>query len=118
MSDMKGTHGAVAYEDSALERLASEGWNGTAETLRELAKQGERLRKRYENACSYQWATTDRYEADTERAENRLRYLAHSSGLRLFLQTDPRGATVYVCGPQGAMTPSNYSTIGTCLYRN
>lgn len=117
MSDMNGTRGAIAYEESALKRLASEGWHGTAETLRELAKMGERLRKRYENACSYQWATTERYEADTERAEKRLSDYASAAGLRLYIQGDPRGATVYVCGPEGEMTPNNYSTFGTCLYR-
>lgn len=27
MSDMNGTRGAIAYEESALKRLASEGWH-------------------------------------------------------------------------------------------
>jgi hypothetical protein len=110
----------IAYEESALRRLDSEAWtfNGDkAEALRGLATLGERLRKRYENACSYQWATTEAYEAGTDRLESRLKEECQRLGLKLYIQGDCRGATVYVCGPAGEMTPSNYSTFGTCLYR-
>lgn len=118
MSNMNGTRGGIAYESIVMKRLKDEGFTGTVETLRELAKQGERLRRRYENSCSYEWACTDQYEADTGRAEKRIADLCESVGLRLYLQTDCRGATVYVCGPQGEMTERNYSTFGQCLYFN
>ena len=61
-----------------------------------LARAAESLRKRYEAACSYQWADTDEYRAKTERAENRIIERVKALGLHAYLQTDPRGATLYV----------------------
>src|SRR5258708_52505 len=62
--------------------------------LRELAWRGDRLHKRYESACSYAWASSDIYIAGTKMLERASRNLARDLGLHLYLQTDPRGATV------------------------
>lgn len=65
-------------------------------TYDELATKAESLRKRYENACSYQWACTPEYEARTAKAEQRLVKAVTDLGLHAYLQTDPRGAVLYV----------------------
>lgn len=112
----------IERESWALAQLQREGWSypdgNPAEVLRALARRGERLRRRWENECSYEWACTPEYERGTERAEEILRAEAARLGLTLYLQTDPRGAPVYVCGPAGEMTDRNYSTRGICLYFN
>jgi len=59
-------------------------------------KKAKRLRKRWENECSYEWANTPAYEKATERAAERLRKAVTDAGLFVYLQTDPRGATLYV----------------------
>ena len=56
----------------------------------------ERLRKRWENECSYEWANTPAYEKATERARDRLIESVKATGLYVYLQSDPRGATLYV----------------------
>lgn len=116
MTNFDGMRGAIAYEKNIVAQLASEGWTGPVDILRTLAKLGEKLQQRYANSCSYEWACTESYERNTERAEARIREICQASGLSLYLQTDPRGATVYVCGPSGEMTPRNYSTRGHCLF--
>lgn len=77
MSDMNGTRGAIAYEESALKRLASEGWHGTAETLRELARMGERLRK-----PSLAALLDDRYLCERIGADLYLERAGHGAGFR------------------------------------
>lgn len=82
--------------------------------LRELAWKGERLRKRYENSCSYQWATTPSYAARTETVEKEISALARDADLSLYLQTDPRGACVYVAWEP--LSDQNYSSRGQALF--
>lgn len=117
MSNFTGPRGAIAYESNILARLAREGWRGPVETLRTLAHHGRRLGKRYETSCNYEWAGTEKYDRDTERAEARLIEIATKAGLQIHLQTDPRGEQVYVAGPDAVpVTASNYSTMAACLY--
>ena len=82
--------------------------------LRELAWRGDRLHKRYENACSYPWATTDYYTNTTAMFEANTRNLARVMGLHLYLQTDPRGATVYVS--REPIPENRYNTHAQCIY--
>jgi len=79
-----------------------------------LARMAESLRKRYEATCSYPWANTPAYEKRTETAERKLLAEVAALGLHGYLQSDPRGATLYVdsqpiCG-------TDY-TRALCVYR-
>jgi hypothetical protein len=60
-------------------------------TVLELGKLAKSLHKRYENACNYQWATTDKYERATERMEEKAVKLGQAIGITIDLQRDPRG---------------------------
>lgn len=57
----------------------------------DLAKMAGNLHKRYENACCYPWASGEKYERATERLEQKAFELAERLGIKLELQTDPRG---------------------------
>lgn len=75
-------------------------------------KQAKTLRKRWENQCNYEWACTPKYEAATEKLEQRLVKVLTSAGftqaaantidnaraaispLAFALQADPRGLPV------------------------
>ncbi len=82
--------------------------------LRDLAWRGGALRIRYENSCSYIWGTTDYYAGTTAMIEANTRNLARVMGLHLYLQTDPRGATVYVS--RGPIPDNRYNTAAQCIY--
>ena len=82
--------------------------------LRELAWRGARLRKRYENACSHTWAATESASRITEGLEGECVALARDAGLSVYLQTDPRGCTVYVGREE--LTSRNYSVLGVPLF--
>ncbi len=49
------------------------------------------LHKRYEAACSYEWANTEAYEKRTERLEWKAGELAEAIGVQVEFQRDPRG---------------------------
>jgi hypothetical protein len=106
----------IADERFVLKALNEEGWKGRVEDLRTLAGMGEKLRQRYENSCNYQWATTDSYSARTEEAEQVAVKFASHLGLTVYLQTDPRGATVYVRAKPHKIDDNRYSTQAQCLY--
>lgn len=82
--------------------------------LRELAWKGERLQKRYENACMYAWASGPSYEGVTSMLERAIVALARDCGLHAFIQGDPRGATVYVA--REPLDDMNYSSIGEAIF--
>lgn len=82
--------------------------------LRELAFREAALGFRYAASCSYQWATTERYERGTREHEEGVRKLARDMGLHVYLQTDPRGRTVYV--DTKPLTSSSYSSQGVCIF--
>lgn len=80
-----------------------------------LARIGSNLRQRYENECSHEWANTPEYEAGTAKLEIRARQMAERAGLHIYLQTDCRGATVYVS--KDPIEDCNYTRSGSfCLY--
>lgn len=90
----------ISYQSHIIKDLRE---GGIAEPERELAKRlnmlaklGESLRTRYENSCSYPWANGPEYERRTRWLEEQIAGIAKAGGLHLYLQTDPRGATVYV----------------------
>ena len=65
-----------------------------ATTVRDLQKLAASLRKRYEAACSYEWANTPAYERRTERMEAKAAEFAPFNTMgRLTVehQRDPRG---------------------------
>lgn len=110
------TEKQIADEKFVLRALNEEGWKGRAEDLRTLAGMGENLRHRYENSCNYQWATTDHYSARTDEAEAVVLKFASTLGLTCYLQTDPRGATIYVRAKPHKIDDNRYSTQAQCIY--
>ena len=63
-----------------------------ADTVHGLARLAASLHRRYEAACSYQYANTEKYERATERREAKARDLAAKiPGLTVEHQRDPRG---------------------------
>jgi hypothetical protein len=59
--------------------------------VHDLGKIAKSLHKRYENACNYQWATTDTYEKRTENLEAKAQALGEEIGITVGHQRDPRG---------------------------
>lgn len=78
-----------------------------------LARAAESLRKRYEAECSYEWADTEAYRKRTETQERNLVARVEALGLHAYIQSDPRGATLYV--DKEPLTCTNYNT-GLCVY--
>lgn len=63
-----------------------------ANTLQNLQIIAASLHRRYEAACSYEWANTDKYIRATERLEGKALVTATAiPGLSLEFQHDPRG---------------------------
>lgn len=58
-----------------------------------MQRAGSILHTRYEAECSYEWADTDKYRAETENRENKIIKELAKHGLLscLDFQTDPRG---------------------------
>jgi hypothetical protein len=100
---------------------ACEGLKITGSKYNWFRRYGQTLHKIYENQCNgYQndYGKEDQKEAAADEREEQvindaLQAEAQNLGLFLFLQTDPRGATVYL--NTEAMTPSNYNQ-GYCIY--
>lgn len=63
-----------------------------ANVVDKLQRLARSLHKRYEAACSYEWANTPEYERKTERTEEKAAQLARTiPGLVVEHQRDPRG---------------------------
>lgn len=78
---------------------------------------GRALRQEYENQCN--GFETTAQEEESERAEESLTNqafdLAKQYGLEIFLQTDPRGATIYLS--KEPIEENNYNRPGVeCIY--
>ena len=88
MLDLAATVGYAAGADTLPHDI---------ETLRipqnvaKLGKLASSLHKRYEAACSYQYANTDAYRTRTANLEKKAMEIAKELGVTLELQTDPRG---------------------------
>jgi hypothetical protein len=91
LPDDQGTFGAVVQHDSWL-RMA------------------RRLRSRYEIGISYQWADTDEYRAGTIKLESKIRKAVTGMCLFCYLQSDPRGGTLYI--GKEPMSAVNYGSHG------
>ena len=63
-----------------------------ARNLAKLQRIAVSLRKRYEAACSYQWADNDAYRARTASLQQKAVMLGQEIGLDIKHQEDPRGA--------------------------
>lgn len=59
--------------------------------VQELAKIARALHKRYENACCYEWANTEKYEKATNRLEAKASAIAEEINVTIGFQRDPRG---------------------------
>lgn len=103
----------IANQRHIVAALTAAGYTGGREALLKLATDGETLRRRYENMCSYQWADTPQYRGATTRLERRIAETAQAAGLYLYIQGDCRGATVYV---DMKPIPDNNYTQAHCLY--
>lgn len=57
----------------------------------DLARHARSLHNRYEAACSYEWANTDKYQARTDYIEGLVMGIAEDNGLTIGFQRDPRG---------------------------
>lgn len=56
-----------------------------------LGKLASSLHKRYEAACNYEWANTDKYEEHTARLEQKAAALGVELEVKVDHQRDPRG---------------------------
>jgi hypothetical protein len=100
-------------EDRIFAELRRAGWKGNVQSLRLLAHKGEEYRRRNEASCNYVWATTDHYEAGTDRLAREIGTMAQGFGLCLYLQGDPRGDPVYVSTEP--LSDTDYSGHGFAL---
>lgn len=66
-----------------------------------LIRAAASLHKRYEAACSYEWACTEAYEHGTERKEAAVTKLLAIYGLKATFGRDPRGASISLKLPSG-----------------
>lgn len=107
----------ITGERQVLKSLTAEGWVGYAKQLRALAYLGEDYRQRNENECSYAWAgNSEFYKAGTERLARHIVEYAHKAGLTIYLQSDCRGAAVYVRAQPHTIDDNAYSSEAHCLY--
>lgn len=72
--------------------------------VQELNRLGLRLRRRYEQTCTFEWANTAKYLLYTEKLEKKIKIIqeewAHT-GIEIELQTDPRGLALTIRTPKG-----------------
>lgn len=61
-----------------------------------LSKLASSLHKRYSNGRNYQWATGDKYDAHTEKLENKTKELGVNLGVRVEPNRDPRTSALKV----------------------
>jgi hypothetical protein len=101
-------HHLYRWQDKALPA------HEIARHMAQLAKIASQLHKRYEAACSYEWANTEKYERRTENLEGKAREIADKLGVFLEHQRDPRGWPIILyftpVGPDG--TGRNADEIG------
>jgi len=62
-----------------------------AKAVVDLGKIARQLHRRYEASCSYEWATTHRYQSRTDRLEDRATTIAAQIDVTVEFQRDPRG---------------------------
>lgn len=107
----------IEGERHVMKALNGEGWVGYVKQLRALAFLGEAYRHRNEMECSYAWAgNSDSYRAGTERLGAHIVDYAHRAGLNIYLQSDCRGAAVYVRPMPHKIDDNAYSTQGQCCF--
>jgi len=76
-------------------------------------REGEKLRKVYENNCNGLYDTDFAYEMAEGETLNKIVEKATALRLELFFQTDPRGATIYLDTKE---IPDNNYTQAVCIY--
>lgn len=74
---------------------------------------GYALRKCYEDNCNGDYQTEEAYQQAVDPLERKAEEYAGKIGYKVFLQTDPRGATIYLDKVEQAGTDYNR---GTCIY--
>lgn len=118
------------YNDRACANLQIDSY-----TLQRLQRLSRRLRKLYEQECNgtdrekYAHETWEQFDAYREKIQARIERqqarvqaevtrLAAYHNLRIYHQTDCRGAAIYLQRPEiePVMTDCNYNTTGICIY--
>jgi len=77
-----------------------------------LRRKGEALHKIYEQNCNGELTESD-YEKTSNHFEREARVYAESLGLKIFFQSDPRGATIYLDTKE---IPYNNYNKAHCIY--
>lgn len=78
-----------------------------------LRRKGQELHKIYEDNCNGVISTDEEYFRLTEPIEESVIEYCAKLGLKVYFQTDPRGATIY-CSKE-VLNQSNYNH-GECIY--
>lgn len=76
-------------------------------------REGEALRKLYTDYCNGTIESQEHYEDTETRQEEKIVLKADKMGLCLYLQTDPRGATIYL--DKEPIKDNDY-TRAVCIY--
>jgi hypothetical protein len=84
-----------------------------AELASRLIRAATSLHRRYEAACSYEWACTEAYERGTERKEDAVRKMLAPHGIACEFGSDPRGAPVTLKLKSGRT--NNWNSDGYCV---
>ena len=85
----------------------------SATVAHKLIRAATSLHKRYEAACSYEWATTEDYERQTERKEAAVTAMLAPYGITAAFQRDPRGAPIKLVFPSGIT--NDWGSEGYCV---
>lgn len=84
-------------------QLANRGYTGDTYTINQLVRMAHRLWGYYIHSCNgYNY---EKYDRLAEKLEKNIEELAIGVGLYVYIQTDPRGGTLYVSNK-----PINQST--------
>lgn len=78
-------------------------------------RQSARLHSRYEAACNDESAQGPEWDSKTARLERLLVARIEKRGLHCYLQTDPRGASLYI---DLTPIPNDNYTRAECIYRD
>ena len=79
----------------------------TARYIAQLESLGKSLRKRFENACNYEWASSEEgsYAARTEKMVEEAEHICHVLGragvTKHEIQRDPRGSSIRLWAKDG-----------------
>lgn len=85
----------------------------TVNQYNQFRRLGSVLHTIYELSCNGD-LSEEQYEADTNNVYAKADKLAKDLGLKIFYQTDPRGATIYLS--RDPISENSYNTSAQCVY--